>query len=121
MQATGEREFYFNNLNVQSAGLAGDYNHNGVDDAGDYVLWRDSMGHSVTPGSGADGNGDGMITQADYSIWRAHYGMTSGTALSETTVPEPFETSLVAESLVAILTVTFSSRRNGDGIRSCGG
>jgi len=121
MQATGEREFYFNNLRIDSAGLAGDYNHNGVVDADDYVLWRRTMGQSVTPGAGADGDGDGMITQADYNIWRAHYGLASTTGLSQATVPEPSEASLVAESLVAILMVTLSSRRNGDGIRSCGG
>ena len=46
----------------------GDYNHNGIVDAADYTVWRDS---SATSGSGlaADGNGDGMVTQLDYDIW----------------------------------------------------
>jgi hypothetical protein len=118
---TGEREFFFNNLTVSSPGLTGDYNHNGVVDAADYVLWRDTLSQSVTAGTGADGNGDGMVTQTDYNIWRGQFGMTSGAGLSETTVPEPSVAFLVTESLVAALTITLSSRRIGDGNRSCVG
>jgi hypothetical protein len=118
---SGEREFFFNNLNIDSPGLTGDYNYNGVVDAGDYVLWRHTVGQSVARGSGADGNGDGMVTQADYNIWRAQYGLTSGAGLSQGTVPEPSATALVVESVAAIFAVTLSNRRNGDKTQSCGG
>jgi hypothetical protein len=69
-----------------------DYNHNGVVDMADYVLWRNTLGQSVTAGSGADGSLNGIIDQADYSLWRAHFGQPSGAgagSLSSTSVPEP--------------------------------
>ena len=50
--------------------ITADYNHNGVVDMADYVLWRDTLNQNVTAGSGADGSGNGVIDQADYSVWR---------------------------------------------------
>ena len=47
-----------------AANILGDYNHDGVVDAADYTVWRDTYGQSVTENSGADGNGDGMIDRA---------------------------------------------------------
>jgi len=73
-------------------GLPGDYNHNGVVDAADYVVWRDTLGQTVTTGTGADGNGNGVIDSNDYAFWRAHFGMTAGSGSSTATsaaVPEP--------------------------------
>src|SRR5262249_11150934 len=68
--------------------LWGDYNQNGVVDAGDYDVWRKSLGSSTslpnddTPGVGPD----------DYTRWRAHFGQTgSGSgagALGSGSVPE---------------------------------
>jgi hypothetical protein len=72
---------------------AGDYNEDGVIDAGDYVVWRDTMGQSVTPWDGADGTGDGMVTQEDYDVWVRNFGKTipnlSGSGSSLAQVPEP--------------------------------
>jgi hypothetical protein len=64
-----------------SIGIAGDYNHDGVVDATDYVVW------SKNPASNGGAGG--------YSTWRANFGRTaaSGTALpsaeSTSAVPEP--------------------------------
>lgn len=79
--------------------LVGDYNKNGVVDAADYAVWRNTQGTSVALGTGADGNFDGQITTADYGVWRLHFGETatpgsgfsSGTAVLATSsaVPEP--------------------------------
>jgi hypothetical protein len=52
----------------------GDYNHNGKVDAADYTLWRDTLGQTVSSGTGADGNGNGKIDSADYSFWVSHFG-----------------------------------------------
>ena len=70
---------------------AGDYNGNGIIDAADYTVWRDTLGQAVTPFSGADGNGDGMITSADLDIWKGNFGKTipnlgSGAGAA---IPEP--------------------------------
>jgi hypothetical protein len=55
--------------------LFGDYNQNGIADAADYTVWRDTLGQTgVTPYSRADGDGDGMITSGDYQVWKDHFG-----------------------------------------------
>jgi CSLREA domain-containing protein len=56
--------------------LAGDYNGNGIVDAADYTLWRDSSGASVAAATGADGNGDGKVNTIDYLVWRTNFGKT---------------------------------------------
>jgi cyclophilin family peptidyl-prolyl cis-trans isomerase len=78
--------------------VGGDYNRNGVIDAGDYLLWRKTRNTSVTAYSGADGNGDGLVNDADFTIWRANFGAfgggihgagTDAGGLATSTVPEP--------------------------------
>ena len=53
-----------------------------VVDAGDYTVWRNTLGQNVAAGSGADGNGDGMIDEDDYNVWRSNFGATSGSGAS---------------------------------------
>jgi hypothetical protein len=62
------------------AAFFGDYTQNGEVDAGDYVVWRKTLGNAVANYSGADGNGDGTIDQPDYDIWRMNFGSTVPTA-----------------------------------------
>ncbi|MEZ6099916.1 MAG: choice-of-anchor L domain-containing protein [Pirellulaceae bacterium] len=52
-----------------------DYNNNGVVDAADYTVWKDSFGQSVPPGTGADGNVNGVIDAADYTVWKDDFGL----------------------------------------------
>jgi T5SS/PEP-CTERM-associated repeat protein len=79
-------------LNVLQA-PPGDYNTDGVVDAGDYIVWRGALGDSGTD-LAADGNGDGVVDSADYNYWRANFGSVVGGASSlpigvATSVPEP--------------------------------
>lgn len=53
-----------------SGDLPGDYDHNGVVEQADYLVWRTNYGATVTPFTGADGNGDGRVDAADYTVWR---------------------------------------------------
>ena len=64
--------------------VIGDYNADGTTDAADYVIWRKTLGMTVTIFTGADGDGDGMIDQDDYVVWRSHFGATvpAGSGLS---------------------------------------
>jgi hypothetical protein len=63
---TGEREFFFNNLQIDrvanTALLSGDYNNDGIVDAADFVVWRDGLNI--------------IYTQEHLEIWRAHFGQT---------------------------------------------
>jgi hypothetical protein len=85
-----------------------DYNHNGIVDAADYVLWRKLNGTvAAPPGSGADGNGDGTVGVLDYDLWRSHFGNPSGAGagggLSTNNVPEP--TGCVLLAIGALLAI----------------
>ena len=87
-----------------ATGVQGDYNSNGVVDAADYVLWRDSVGQATLPNRGTGITGP--VGVADYNFWRAHFANTSGSGageLSNSPVPEPSCLLLVAVSLVGVL------------------
>jgi hypothetical protein len=76
---------------LQAIGLAGDYNHNGVVDAADYVVWRKGLAATYT--------------QDDYNVWRANFGATAssgsaGASPSQSAVPEPSNVVLVIVSAI---------------------
>ena len=65
-------------LTVTATALAGDYNHNGVVDAADYVVWPKGLGTTYV--------------QADYNVWRSHFGQTAASGagtIANIAVPEP--------------------------------
>lgn len=74
--------------------LAGDYNADGLVDALDYTVYRDTLGDSVTPGSGADGNGNGVIDAGDRTVWSDNYGASNASA--GVSVPEPSSLAMLA-------------------------
>ncbi len=98
-------QVYFDNLIVTQveATLEGDYNGDGFVDAADYTIFRDTLGDSVTAGTGADGNGNGVIdgpgsgSGNDYEVWANNYGAVASPAASA--VPEP---STIVSVVVAI-------------------
>ena len=72
-----------------TVGLSGDYNSNGIVDAADYVVWRDSLDQSVTLPNDTT---PGTVTQGDYDVWRANFGAVGGGGGplgSAAAVPEP--------------------------------
>jgi hypothetical protein len=85
----------FDNLTVTSvtaAGVAGDYNGNGVVDMADYVLWRNGgpLQNEV--------NTVGTVDASDYTAWRAAFGnhAGSGSGLGSAAVPEPASLMLLS-------------------------
>ncbi|TWT97553.1 Quinoprotein glucose dehydrogenase B precursor [Botrimarina colliarenosi] len=68
-------------------GLVGDYNGDGLVDAADYTVWRDTSGQTGA-GLAADGDGDGEVDSDDYGVWASAYGSGGSTSRSES-VPEP--------------------------------
>jgi hypothetical protein len=90
--------------------FVGDYNSDGVVNAADYIVWRNSFGQTGT-GLPADGNGNQEIDADDYTLWKSHFGQTmgSGGLTSPTaTVPEP---SLVGICYLALVTWIARFRR----------
>jgi hypothetical protein len=52
-----------------------DFNGDGTVDAGDYPVWRDTLGDTgVTPYTLGDANGDGEVNADDYQIWKSQFG-----------------------------------------------
>ncbi|TWT78389.1 hypothetical protein Pla123a_11800 [Posidoniimonas polymericola] len=70
--------------------LVGDYNDDGVVDAADYTVWRDSEGVSVTlPGESPDATTPGLVDAEDYAFWQANYGAAAAGSLNGAAAPEP--------------------------------
>jgi hypothetical protein len=76
-------------VSVVSVGVPGDYNSNGVVDAGDYIVWRKNQGTThVLPNDSIGGT----IGMAQFDQWRAHFGQPPGSgagAIANSAVLEP--------------------------------
>lgn len=90
----------------------GDYNQDGVVDAADYTVWRNTLGTTgLDRGTAADGNGDGQVTVEDYDVWRSHFGEMAPLSLGQATaVPEPASAALL---LVVCLAAASAGRVEG--------
>lgn len=82
-------------LILSPAAVLGDYNNDGIVDAADYTVWRDTAGQSgpnlAADSTGPSGVPDGIVDELDYQFWAAHFGNTSAGrgAQSVNVVPEP--------------------------------
>jgi CSLREA domain-containing protein len=65
-------------VEVQANPLPGDYNFDGIVDAIDYTVWRNTVGSADdlrADGSGeVEGLPDGVVDAFDYAWWKANYG-----------------------------------------------
>lgn len=81
-----------------------DFNNDGVVDAADYTVWRDSLG-ATGEGLAADGNHDLVVDALDYELWRVNYGVVTVAApqgIAPAEIPEP-AASVVGCCLAAAL------------------
>jgi hypothetical protein len=98
---------------------AGDYNHNGVVDAADYTVWRDSLGKTGI-GLAADGDGNHLVDIADYNVWKTHFGTVAGggsAADASGAVPEPATRSLALVGLVGLAASFWRTRSSAFPLR----
>ncbi|HEY3392190.1 MAG TPA: hypothetical protein VGK58_05760, partial [Lacipirellulaceae bacterium] len=106
-----DADFLVDNIRTigATAMVPGDYNHNGMVDAADYVVWRKMLNQTVTPGSGADGTGpagepDGLVNSLDYDFWRSQFGSPApGSGTAAVAVPEPSALAVVLGFMPALL------------------
>ena len=88
VNGVGVTEIPFDTLNVvYLTALPGDFNHDGVVDAADYTVWRDTLGSTTDLRANGDNTGTsaGKIDQADYDIWKANFGMHGGSSSAQAT------------------------------------
>jgi GH25 family lysozyme M1 (1,4-beta-N-acetylmuramidase) len=89
-------------------GRPGDYNDDGTVDAGDYIVWRKTMGQKVPLYTRADGNGNTIIDSSDLAVWKSNFGRTysgsgSGQGNSHSAIPEPTSAVPLAIGATALL------------------
>jgi T5SS/PEP-CTERM-associated repeat protein len=84
--------------------LAGDYNVDGIVDAADYSMWRDSFG--APAGTLANDVDGGEIGAAQYETWKANYGsaVASNARVANNALPEPSCGLLALGGALAIVT-----------------
>jgi hypothetical protein len=71
--------FHIDYYEITAPGTAGDYNDDGVVNAGDYTRWRDNLGATVTLPNDST---PGMVTSDDYNVWKTAFG--NGNSLDAT-------------------------------------
>ena len=82
--------------------LSGDFNDDGIVDAADYTVWRDTLGQTgqdlAADFTGPSGTPDGVVDSLDYQVWLDHFGETSAgsAAGSAGAVPEPSSIAILA-------------------------
>ena len=99
-------------LITEISGVPGDYDNDGIVDAGDYIAWRKALATPNTQLLNEVANTTpGVVTVEDYNAWRARFGNTtgSGSGLGSSAVPEPAGAVLLISALIASLG---GSRRN---------
>lgn len=81
----------------------GDYNDDGMVDAADYTVWRDSYGLTGSA-LAADGNGDEVVDAADYAVWQNNYtsAATPVSASLSVTAPEPSSVVVLSAYLIGV-------------------
>ena len=95
-----------NPMPIESAGLPGDYNGDGLVDAADYTVWRNNLGGdpaAFEAGSRDPGNMSLTINGDDYTFWKNNYGGSLGSGgLAASVVPEPSAIALVLAAMLAV-------------------
>jgi hypothetical protein len=101
-------DYYTVNSVLEPNIAAGDYNQDGVVNAADYIVWRNSL-ESTGTGLTADGNFDMVVDTHDYNIWWTNFGQLIPAGGSElaSAVPEPATGTLLA----AFVGLAFRVRR----------
>ena len=107
--ASESPQLYQLSIDATATLLVGDFNADGIVDAADYVVWRDSVGSESDSPILHRGDGTPGVGQGDYAVWKLHFGETSGLGSTEpSVVPEP---PAIIACFAAILALVIAPRR----------
>jgi hypothetical protein len=86
-------------LSIVSAGLVGDFNDDGIVNAGDYVVWRKNLNTTNTLPNDPHG---GTIGAAQFNTWRENFGNVAGSGSSASeAIPEPSAAVLLVVGILS--------------------
>ncbi|WP_197527832.1 PEP-CTERM sorting domain-containing protein [Posidoniimonas polymericola] len=88
--------------------IPGDYNADGLVDAADYTVWRDTL--DSTTDLRADGDGNEVVDAGDYTLWSQNYGGPNAAAASASLASAPEPTTLAILLIAAGATATRRSQ-----------
>lgn len=83
-----------------------DFNGDGLVDAADYTVWRDTFLSRTD--LRADANGDGFINLLDYDVWNGGFGHGAGGASA---APEPSAATLLIPAILLLVGRSTPARR----------
>jgi hypothetical protein len=107
--AMGEFSYTFDGWPILLSDLPpGDYTRDGMVDAADYVVWRNTLGSSTDLRANGNNIGDsfGIIDEADYAVWRSNFGALYTDLLgggSQASVPEPATASMLLLGTIVLM------------------
>jgi T5SS/PEP-CTERM-associated repeat protein len=81
--------------------LPGDYNEDGIVNAADYIVWRNSQGTDAALPN-RDAQLAGNVGMGDYEHWRAHFGHRVRGTSRATAVPEPTSWLLISLGILLV-------------------
>jgi hypothetical protein len=99
---------------VDYPATVGDYSHDCVVDAAEYVTWRKTEGAST--GNTRYGDGNSQVDAGDYNVWRAHFGQTFPAAAGASVEGGRGSNSALAEPLAPSGDAAVSAP-SGDSVR----
>lgn len=88
-------------LNYAGALIQGDYNGDGLVNAADYTVWRDTL--DSTTDLSADGNDDRVVDQDDRTLWADNYGASIASAVALATASVETEVASEPETVSTVL------------------
>lgn len=114
--AASGHHLFLDNVGVTglTVGLPGDYNEDGVVDAGDYTVWKDALGQSIAlPNEDPAASTPGVVDAEDYSFWKSQFGasLASSDSKQSDSIPEPSALFLISVLLGVQMTRWREARR----------
>lgn len=112
-QMTGTATVIFDDVSLAlELPVSADFNGDGVVDAVDYTVWRNTLGMTeLEPFALGDADGNGTVNTLDYDIWKSQYGdiiVGAGIGAIAYGVPEPSAVSIC----LLMIGLTFGGRLN---------
>ena len=100
--------------------LPGDYNGNGIVDAADYTVWRNTVGSASdfrADGTGPSGTPDQVVDRLDYNFWKLKYadGAGSAAAAEFAMAPEPVSVTFASIALICLGNLQARNKRRSRG------